>query len=260
MSVSKLNNNIKQSVVRWPYSRMSMEDFLKSLNEIGIPAIELIDIKDFPLLKKYNIHCAMCHGAEISFSEGWSNPKNHEILIRNYSEMIPLISEAGYSNLICFSGDRHHMSDEEGLNNCAEGLEKILPLAKEHGVVLQMELLNSATYPHEDYMCDHTKFGVELCKQLNSDNFKLLYDIYHMQMMEGNIIKTIKTNHQYIGHYHTAGSPGRGQLDDTQELNYPAIMRAIVKTGFKGYVGHEFMPKGKNKIEALKAGIEICDV
>ncbi|MUU78025.1 hydroxypyruvate isomerase family protein [Winogradskyella endarachnes] len=255
-----LNNNIKHSVVRWPYGRMGMEEFLKSLNEIGVTAIELVEPEDYPLLKKYNIHCAMCQGAEISFSEGWNNPKYHDELIKRYSEMIPHIAEAGYTNLICFSGSRAEISDEEGLKNCVVGLNKILPIAKEHNVVLHMELLNSRTAPHKDYMCDNTKFGVELCQQLDSDNFKLLYDIYHMQVMEGDIIKTIRVNHQYFGHYHTAGNPGRGPLDDTQELNYPAIMKAIVKTGFTGYVGQEFMPKGKNKIEALQTGIKICDV
>jgi hydroxypyruvate isomerase len=146
------------------------------------------------------------------------------------------------------------------LSNCVKGLNEIIPLAEKHSVVLHMELLNSKTVPHEDYMCDNSKWGVDLCQQLDSDNFKLLYDIYHMQVMEGDIIKTIRTCHQYFGHYHTAGNPGRGQIDDTQELCYPAIMRAILKTGFKGYVAQEFMPKGKDKIDALLKGITICDV
>ena len=256
----ELKNNIKHSVVRWPYGRVPLEDFLKSLNELGVTTIELVDPKDYPLLKKYNIHCAMCHGAEISFVEGWNDTQYHEILIKNYSEMIPFIAEAGYTNLICFSGSRNGMDDDVGLKNCVEGLKQIIPLAEEYGVIVQMELLNSKTVPHEDYMCDHSEWGVELCKQLGSDNFKLLYDIYHMQMMEGNIIKTIRTYQEYIGHYHTGGVPGRGQLDETQELYYPAIMRAIVKTGFKGYVAQEFMPKGKDKITPLKQAVAICDV
>lgn len=255
-----LMNNINHSVVRWPYGRMPMEEFLKALNEIGVSAIELVDPKDYPLLKKYNIHCSLCHGAEISFTEGWNNPKHHEVLIKNYTEMIPIVAKAGYTNLICFSGSRNEINDETGLNNCVKGLKKIMPIAEEYGVVLQMELLNSKTAPHEDYMCDNSQWGVELCEELDSDNFKLLYDIYHMQVMEGDVIKTIRTYHKYFGHYHTAGNPGRGQIDDTQELCYPAIMRAILKTGFKGYVAQEFMPKGKNKIEALEKGIAICDV
>lgn len=255
-----MNNNINHSVVHWPFSRMPMEEFLKSLNEIGVMAVELVAPENYPLLKKYNIHCSMCQGAEISFTEGWNDKKNHDTLIKNYSEMIPIVAKAGYTNLICFSGSRNQMSDDVGLRNCVEGLTKILPLAEEHGVVLHMELLNSKTPPHEDYMCDKSKWGVELCQQLNSDNFKLLYDIYHMQVMEGDIIKTIRTCHKYIGHYHTAGNPGRGQIDDTQELCYPAIMKAILKTGFKGYVAQEFMPRGKNKIDALLKGITICDV
>jgi hydroxypyruvate isomerase len=255
-----LKNNINHSVVRWPYGRMPMEEFLKSLNEIGVKAIELVDPKDYPLLKKYNIHCSMCHGAEINFKEGWNDPQYHGILIKNYTKMIPIVAKAGYTNLICFSGSRNQMSDQIGLSNCVKGLQEILPLAEEHGVVLHMELLNSKGAPHEDYMCDNSKWGVELCQLLNSENFKLLYDIYHMQVMEGDIIKTIKTYHQYFGHYHTAGNPGRGLIDDTQELCYPAIMRAILKTGFEGYVAQEFMPKGKNKIDALLKGISICDV
>ncbi len=255
----KLNNNINHSVCQWCYGTIPLEDFLKSLNELGITAIDLIGPKDYPLLKKYNIHNAMCNGAEISLTEGWNDLKYHEILIKNYKEMIPIVAEAGYTNLICFSGNRRGMDDAIGLQNCVLGLNQIIPMAEKHGVVIQMELLNSKV-DHPDYMCDHSEWGVELCKQLASDNFKLLYDIYHMQIMEGDVIRTIQEHHPYFGHYHTGGNPGRNEIDETQELYYPAIMKAILKTGFKGHVAQEFVPTWDDKIAALKQGITICDV
>lgn len=255
-----LNNNINHSVVRWPYGRIPLEDFLKSLNELGINAIELVEPEDYPLLKKYNIHCSMCQGAEISFVKGWNNTKNHETLIKNYLEIIPLVAQAGYTNLICFSGSRGEIDDAIGLQNCVKGLEQIIPVAEHYGVILHMELLNSKTAPHVDYMCDHTEWGVQLCQKVDSDNFKLLYDIFHMQLMEGNIISTIRNFHDYIGHYHTGGVPGRLNIDDAQELNYPAIMKAILKTGFTGYVAQEFLPTGKDKIGALEKAVTICDI
>ncbi len=259
INTMKLNNNINHSVCQWCYGSIPLEDFLKSLNALGVTAIDLIGPKDYPLLKKYNIHNSMCNGAEISLTEGWNDLKYHETLIKNYKEMIPIVAEAGYSNLICFSGNRRGMDDAVGLKNCVEGLKQILPLAEKHGVMIQMELLNSKVN-HPDYMCDHSEWGVELCKQLGSDNFKLLYDIYHMQIMEGDVIRTIQEHHQYFGHYHTGGNPGRNEIDETQELYYPAIMKAILETGFKGHVAQEFVPTWEDKIAALKQGITICDV
>jgi len=259
INTMKLNNNINHSVCQWCYGSIPLEDFLKSLNELGVMAIDLIGPKDYPLLKKYNIHNSMCNGAEISLTEGWCDPKYHETLIKNYKEMIPIVAEAGYTNLICFSGNRRGMDDTVGLKNSVDGLKRIIPLAEKHGVLIQMELLNSKVN-HPDYMCDHTAWGVELCKQLGSDNFKLLYDIYHMQIMEGDVIRTIQEHHQYIGHYHTGGNPGRNEIDETQELYYPAIMKAILATGFKGHVAQEFVPTWEDKIAALKQGVTICDV
>ena len=259
INTMKLNNNINHSVCQWCYGSIPLEDFLKSLNALGVTAIDLIGPKDYSLLKKYNIHNSMCNGAEISLTEGWNDLKYHETLIKNYKEMIPIVAEAGYSNLICFSGNRRGMDDAVGLKNCVEGLKQILPLAEKHGVMIQMELLNSKVN-HPDYMCDHSEWGVELCKQLGSDNFKFLYDIYHMQIMEGDVIRTIQEHHQYFGHYHTGGNPGRNEIDETQELYYPAIMKAILETGFKGHVAQEFVPTWEDKIAALKQGVTICDV
>lgn len=258
-TMPNLKNNIHQSVCYWCYGTIPLEEFLKDIKTLGLSAIDLLGPKDWPLLKKYEIECAMCNGAEISLTEGWNDPKYHETLIKNYSEMIPKVAEAGFTNLICFSGNRKGMDDKVGMQHCAEGLKKIIPLAERHGVVIQMELLNSKV-DHKDYMCDHSAWGVELCKMVGSDNFKLLYDIYHMQIMEGDVIRTIRDNHQYFGHYHTGGVPGRHEIDKTQELYYPAIMKAILETGYKGYVAQEFVPAWDDKIAALKEGISICDV
>ena len=253
-----LKNNINHSVCQWCFNDIPLEDFLKTLNELGVKAIDLMGPKDWPLLKKYNIECSMCNGAEISLTEGWNNPKYHNQLIKNYTEMIPKVANAGYKNLICFSGNRDGMDDKVGLQNCVKGLSQIMPLAEKHGVIIQMELFNQINHP--DYMCDSSKWGVELCQALGSENFKLLYDIYHMQIQEGDIIRTIQNHHQYFGHYHTAGVPGRHEIDDTQELYYPAIMRAILDTGYKGYVAQEFIPRSSNKIQSLKESFLICDV
>lgn len=253
-----LKNNIKHSVSYWCFNTYPLEDFLKILNGLGIGGIDLIGPDEWELLKQYNITCSMCNGAEISLTEGWNEPKYHDTLIKKYKEVIPLVAEAGFTNLICFSGNRRGMNDLVGLQNCVEGLSKILPMAEEHGVVIQMELFNQQNHP--DYMCDSSLWGVELCRRLGTDNFKLLYDIYHMQVQEGDIINTIKTYHRYFGHYHTAGVPGRNEIDDTQELYYPAIMKAILDTGFTGYVAQEFVVTWEDKIAALKDAIKRCDI
>ncbi len=256
---SNLKGNINHSVCRWCYSKIPMEDFLQSLNELGVTAMDLTGPEDWPLMKKYGIHASMCWGAGLGIEKGWNDPKLHEELIKDYLQMIPKVAEAGYTNLICFSGNRNSMNDEDGLKNCAKGLKQIMPQAEKHGVVIQMELLNSKV-DHKDYMCDHAKWGVALCKEIGSENFKLLYDIYHMQIMEGDVIRTIQEHHTYFGHYHTGGNPGRHEIDETQELYYPAIMKAILETGYKGYVAQEFIPSWEDKIAALKQGVTICDV
>lgn len=254
----QLKNNINHSVCHWCFNSIPLDDFLKTLNELGIKAIDLMGPEEWPFLKKYNVHSSMCNGAEISLTEGWNDPEYHEILVKNYSDIIPKVAEAGYTNLICFSGNRRGMSDEAGLANCVMGLRQIMPLAEKNGVVIQMELFNQINHP--DYMCDTSAWGIALCKALGSENFKLLYDIYHMQIQEGDIIRSIQDNHQYFGHYHTAGVPGRHEIDESQELYYPAIMKAILATGYKGYVAQEFIPAREGKIDSLKQGFLICDV
>jgi hydroxypyruvate isomerase len=254
-----LKGNINHSVCRWTYNFLSLEELCKNVKEIGFAAIDLVGPKDWDTLKKNGVFSSMCNGAEISLTEGWNDKQYHSTLIKNYTEHIELVGKAGYKNLICFSGSKRGMDDETGLKNCAEGLKQILSLAEKRGVIIQMELLNSKVN-HKDYMCDHTAWGVELCKRLGSENFKLLYDIYHMQIDEGDVIRTIQDNHQYLGHYHTGGVPGRHEIDNTQELYYPAIMKAILETGFKDYVAQEFIPAKQDKIASLREAIHTCDV
>jgi hydroxypyruvate isomerase len=255
----KLKGRINHSVCRWCYNDIPFEELCKKAKEIGLRSIELVGPNDWATLKKYGLHCSMPNGAEIGLDKGWSDKQYHEQLIQNYEKTIPLVAKAGLNNIITFSGNRRGMDDETGLNNCAEGLKKIMKTAEQNKVTVVMELLNSRVN-HPDYFCDHTEWGVELCKRVASENFKLLYDIYHMQIMEGDVIATIKKHHQYIAHYHTGGVPGRNEIDDTQELNYPAIMKAILETGYKGWVAQEFIPKRDDKIASLKQGVMICDV
>lgn len=254
-----IKGNINHAVCRWCFSDLSLDDLCIEAKKIGITGIDLVGPKDWPILKKYGMMSTMCNGAEISLVKGWNDPQYHDTLIKNYTEHINLVADAGYKNLICFSGNRNGMDDIAGLKNCADGLKKIMSLAEKRGVTIIMELLNSKV-DHKDYMCDKTPWGVELCKQIGSENFKLLYDIYHMQIDEGDVIRTIKTNALYIGHYHTAGVPGRHEIDDSQELYYPAIMKAIAATGFTGYVAQEFIPIAKDKIGSLKKAIDICNI
>lgn len=255
----ELRGNINHSVCRWTFSHLPLPELCSLVKDIGFQAIDLVGPKDWPVLQEHGIYSSMCNGAEISLTEGWNHKEYHDQLVSNYSEMIPLVAKAGYKNLICFSGNRKGMDDETGLANCVEGLHKILPLAEKHGVIIHMELLNSKI-DHHDYMADHSHWGVALCRMINSNHFRLLYDIYHMQIDEGDVIRTIKENHQYIGHYHTAGVPGRHEIDDSQELYYPAVMKAIWESGFKGYVAQEFIPTKEDKNATLKEAIRICDI
>lgn len=226
---------------------------------MGFKSVELQGPDEWPILKKYGLTCAMPWGAEISLEKGFNNPSLHDELAANYERIIPMVADAGLDNIICFSGNRNGLDDETGLKNCEMGLKRVLPIAEKHNVTLCMELLNSKI-DHPDYQCDHTDWGVELCERIGSDQFKLLYDIYHMQIMEGDIIRTIRDNYEYIAHYHTGGVPGRHEIDESQEINYPAVMEAIVETGYTGFVAQEFIPTRDDKLAALKQGMEICDV
>ena len=254
-----LKGNINHSACRWVYNDIPLDDFCAAGKEIGLKGIDLLGPKEWPTIKKYGLHSPMCNGYEISLTEGFNDKQYHATLLKNYTDGINAVSDAGYTNLICFSGSRRGMDDETGLKNCVAGLQPLVSLAEKKNVVLVMELLNSKVN-HKDYMCDNSKWGVELCKRVGSEHFKLLYDIYHMQIDEGDVIATIQQNHNYYAHYHTGGVPGRHEIDDTQELYYPAIMKAIVATGYKGYVAQEFVPTQKDKLAALKECVLICDV
>lgn len=257
-----LKGRVRHSVASWTYGHLSIEELCQLVKSLGFSAIDLVGPKDWPTLKKYGIDCSMCNGAEINLVDGWCNPQFHPELIKRYQAHIDLVADAGYTNLICFSGNARGMDRETALNHAVIGLSQILPQAEKRGVVLQMELFNSKV-DHPDYLADSSRFGIELCKRLKSNNFKLLYDIYHMQIMEGDIIRSIQDYHQYFGHYHTAGVPGRHEIDDTQELYYPAIAKAIVATGFKGYLAQEFIPTPatpQGKVQSLADAVRICDV
>jgi hydroxypyruvate isomerase len=257
-----LKGRINHSACRWCYSSIPFEDLCKSAKEIGMKSLELTGPAEWEILKKYDLTSAMGWG---DYPKGMGLPnffnkvQNHDQLIAFYEDLIPKAAKAGVNNVICFSGNREGISDEQGLINCKKGLQRIMKTAEKHNVTVSMELLNSKVN-HKDYQCDHTEWGAALCEMVGSDKFKLLYDIYHMQIMEGDVIATIKKNYQYISHYHTGGVPGRNEIDDTQELNYPAIMKAIVDTGYKGFVGQEFIPAKTDKIASLKQGVLICDV
>lgn len=256
-----LKGNIKHSVCKWPYNDIPLEEFCVAVKKIGLQSVELLGPEEWPTLKKHGLTCAMGAYWENGFgiSKCWNRKEHHDQLVALYEKSIPMTAKAGLKQIITFSGDREGMDDETGMKNCAEGLKRIMSLAEKNNVIVSMELLNSKVN-HPDYMCDHTQWGVELCKMVGSENLKLLYDIYHMQIMEGDVIRTIQEYHPYISHYHTGGVPGRAEIDETQELYYPAIVRAIVDTGFDGFIGQEFIPQSGDPLASLQEGVEICDV
>lgn len=255
---SPLKGNIHHSVSQWCYDDIPLPEFARACKEMGLESIELLNEKDWKTVRDAGLKCAVGYVTDWGIPKGFNKTENHEKLIADYEKMIPRAAEAGVPNLICFSGNREGQDDYEGMITCAKGLKKLTPLAEKHGVTIIMELLNS--YGHKDYQCDRTSWGAALCEIVGSERLKLLYDIYHMQIMEGNIIDTITKYSQYIGHIHTGGVPGRNELDETQELHYPAIMRALLKTGYTGFVGQEFVPTQKDKLESLRKCIQICDV
>jgi hydroxypyruvate isomerase len=252
-----LKGNVHHSVSAWCFSPMPLEELCKNAAEIGIESVELLGPKEWETVSKFGLTCAMPHGPG-NIADGFNRIENHAKLIAGSEEMLPLIKKAGLPNMIVMSGNRAGISDEEGLANCVVGVKKIMPLAEELGITVCMELLNSKV-DHKDYQCDRTPWGVELVKQVGSERFKLLYDIYHMQIMEGDVVHTIKDYIQYIGHFHTGGVPGRAEIDETQELNYRYIIQAIVDAGYKGFIGQEFIPK-RDPMTSLRQAIQICDV
>ena len=236
---------------------MTLEELCQHAVSFGITGIDLLTIEELPTLKPFNLTCPMVSGPG-GISHGWNEVALHDELVAKSEELLPKVAAAGMPNMIVFSGNRRALSDAEGLAACAKGLKRIAPLAESLGVNIVMELLNSK-WNHKDYQCDKTPWGAALVDEVGSDRFKLLYDIYHMQIMEGDVIQTITDYHPYIAHYHTGGVPGRAEIDETQELNYPAICRAIVETGYTGFVAQEFIPK-REPATSLRESIDLCDV
>ncbi len=237
---------VRQSVSRWCFDAYPLETLCEKAVGIGLAGIDLLHPVEAATVRSFGLACPVTAAPEHESGLGcieraFNRREHHDTLEEIYRVLIPAAAEAGIPHVITFSGNRGGLTDAEGLDHCAAGLERILPLAEEHQVVLVMELLNSKV-DHPDYQCDHTAWGVALCEKLDSPSVKLLYDIYHMQVMEGDVISTISRNIDHIAHFHTAGVPGRHELDDSQELNYPAIARAVAATGFTGFVGHEFVP------------------
>lgn len=250
---------MNHSVCQWCYGNIPLESLCEAAQEIGIKSIELLGPEDWSTVEKYNLTCAMANGSPLGIEVGFNDPNNHAQLKKDFFELIPKAAEHGLKNIICFSGNRNGISEEAGIENCCIGLEPIAKEAAKYNINIVMELLNSKV-DHKDYQCDHTTWGVALTDKLGADNFKLLYDIYHMQIMEGDIIATIRSYKDYIAHFHTGGVPGRNEIDETQELNYVAIMKAIQEIGFEGYVAQEFIPKRKDALASLQQGVKICDV
>jgi hydroxypyruvate isomerase len=247
---------VKQSVCQWCYGSVPLEKLAAEAATIGYRSIELLTPEQYKVVQPLGLTCAMIRCRSIA--DGLNRPENHDAIEQELRGHIEFAAAEGLPSVICMSGNRRGMSDAEGLENCARGLRRVLGLAEKKKVLVCMEGLNSKV-DHKDYMYDRTEWGVRLCDKVGSPNFKLLYDIYHMQIMEGDVIRTIRRYKDYIAHYHTGGVPGRNEIDETQELNYPAVVKAILETGYTGYLGQEFIPK-REPLASLAQGFRICDV
>ncbi|MEK6546794.1 MAG: TIM barrel protein [Bacteroidota bacterium] len=259
---AELNGKVQHSACRWCYDKIPFEELIVNAKRIGLSSIELTGPEEWDILKKYDMTAAIGWGkypAGMNIPNFFNKVKNHDALVGFYEDIIPKAAKAGVKNIITFSGNRDGMSDEDGLINCKKGLQRVMKTAERYDVTISMELLNSKVN-HKDYQADTTEWGAALCEMVGSDKFKLLYDIYHMQIMEGDVIATIKKYYPYISHYHTGGVPGRNEIDDTQELNYRAIIKAIYDTGYKGYIGQEFIPARPDKMASLAQAVGICDI
>jgi hydroxypyruvate isomerase len=254
------NGRLKQSVCRWCYQRIPLEDFLKQVADMGLPAVDLLQPEEFEVAKKYGLTVSVGYPGKGggTIPDSINNPALHDQIFEAFKTGIPRAKEAGVPSLITFFGNRKGMPDDQAIANSVACLNRIKPIAEEHDVTVVVELLNSKVN-HKDYQGDKTPYGVEVMKRVGSKNVKLLYDIYHMQIMEGDIIRTIRDNKDYIAHYHTGGVPGRNELDPTQELQWPAIVKAILDTGYTGYFAHEFIPV-RDPMTSLREAVVLCDV
>ena len=250
---------LKQSACRWCYREIPLPALAKAAAEMGLKALDLVDESDWPILAEHGLVCSM--GWKTSpggIPDGLNDPRNHDAIVKGLIDAMPRAQKAGVPNLIAFFGNRKGMSDADAIKNCVAGLQRVKKAAEDSGITVCVELLNSKV-DHKDYQGDRTAFGVEVVRQLESPRVRLLYDIYHMQIMEGDVIRTIRDNHQWIAHYHTGGVPGRHELDDSQELNWRTVASTIADTGFKGYVAHEFVPT-RDPLTSLREAIALCDV
>jgi hydroxypyruvate isomerase len=252
------NGRLKQSVSRWCYNAIPMPDFCRAVADMGLTAIDLLEEPDWAVARQFGLTCSMGYAGGGSIPDGLNVKANHDAIVRNFTQTIPRAAAAKVANVITFFGNRRGISDAEATDNCVDGLNRVKTIAEDHGVTICVELLNSKVN-HPDYHGDRTAFGAAIVRAVNSARVKLLYDIYHMQIMEGDVIRTIRDNHAIIGHYHTGGVPGRHELDDTQELNWAAVARAIVDSGFTGYLAHEFVPT-RDPITSLRDAVKLCDV
>lgn len=251
---------LKQSVSYWPYSKIPLPEFAKACRTMGLAAVDLLQPEEWPAVRDAGLTCSMGYPTKRNdfLSTGFNDPTKHDMLVDELERTLPLAAAAGVPNVIAMFGNRKGRSDEEGAANCITGLKRIVASAEKHGVTVCVELLNSKV-DHKDYMGDHTAFGVKVMEGVGSARVKLLYDIYHMQIMEGDIIRTIRDNISHLGHFHTGGVPGRNELDDTQELNWRTVCKAIADTGYQGYVAHEFVPS-RDPLTSLKEAVRLCEV
>ena len=254
---AKRKGHINHSVCRWCYGGISLDDLCKNAVAMGIASIEILSENDWPTLKKYGLTCAMPNGPG-GIPDGWNRTEHHDDLVKNSEALLPKIAAAGLPNMIVFSGNKKGQADSEGVANCAAGLKRIAPLAEKLGVTIALEILNSKV-DHGDYAFDNMRYGLEVVQKSGSNRVKILYDIYHAQIMEGDVIRTIRDHKDSIAHFHTGGVPGRHEIDETQELNYTAVCHAIAETGYKGFVAQEFVPT-RDPMTSLRQAIEICDV
>jgi hydroxypyruvate isomerase len=252
------NGRLKQSVSRWCYKSIPMPDFCRAVADMGLTAIDLLEEPEWTIARDHGLVCSMGYAGGGSIPDGLNVTANHDAIVKNFERLIPRAAALKVPNVITFFGNRRGMADDVAIANCITGLNRVKKIAEDNGVTICVELLNSRVN-HPDYQGDRTPFGVAVVKAVGSPRVKLLYDIYHMQIMEGDLIKTIRDNRDYMGHYHTGGVPGRHELDDSQEVNWRAVCRAIVETGFTGYLAHEFVPT-RDPLTSLREAVALCDV
>jgi hydroxypyruvate isomerase len=249
---------IHQSVCQWCYRNIPVDQLAEYAAKIGLKGVDLLKPDEYEIPRRYGLICTMGYAGGGDIGKALNRVENHAAIEQAFRTNIPRAAKAGVPNVITFSGNRAGMSDEEGAKNTIAGLNRLKKIGEDNGVTICLELLNSK-HDHHDYMCDHTAWGVRVAQEVNSPNVKLLYDIYHMQIMEGDLIDTIRQNIQWIGHFHTGGVPGRHELDGSQEVQWDGVMRAIAETGFKGYVAHEFVPAA-DPLVSLRQAADLCDV